>query len=94
MRLSFVSGNAKISSIGKNNWGNPYISISNAYDKNAKVDYTFYFSSKDPYPKQLLEAREGQFVKISGVVDKLSFSKGFFGKDHLSVVLWDPKFLD
>ena len=62
-----------------------YISISNAYDKNAKVDYNFYFSDKGSYPKQLLEAREGQSVKISGVVDKLSFKDGFFGNDSLLV---------
>jgi len=94
MRLNFVSGNAKISSIGKNMWGQPYIGISNGYDKNAKARYTFYFDDEGPYLKQLLEAREGQFVKISGVVNKLHFEKGFFGKDSLLVVLSDPQFLD
>lgn len=95
MRLQFFNGvNAIISSIGKNLVGQPYISIIDGNNKNAKVDYTFYFDDEGPYPKQLLEARKGQSVKISGVVNKLRFTKGFFGNDSLLVVLSDPQFLD
>ena len=92
MRLNFNNDIAEVRSIGKNIWGQPYIGIKNANGR-TKTDYTFYFSDTGPYPRQLLEAREGQRIKISGVVDKLNFDR-LFGIESLTVVLGRVEFLD
>lgn len=95
-QLNFISGNAEISRIAKNIWGQPYISIRNANDKNAKVEYIFYFSDKGSYPQQFHDARVGQSVKIRGVIYELNLKKELFGLrgETMQVLLNEPQFID